>query len=922
MQKFTLLRRLSVVVCLLMLAMGIYAQTNVANCTDNVPSTERIEISPEMQAYINHLMGLDQKKSAQSTASGMHKVNASSWSYPTSTPANPFGGGNGTEANPYLISTPQHLANLAYMVNNGNTYSGKYFKMTDDIVLNTGVLADDGSLNSGSFKQWIPIGGIYDGSNFSLVVNHPFKGTFNGAKHFVSGLYWNNDSYGQIALFGATEDASIINIGIKDSYVYAGGSVGGIVGAGQGILNMKGCFNEGTIIGYSSYVGGLIGRCQGYLYMESCYNSGPITGQGGSWLDTNGNVVGGLIGGTAATGTDTYYAEISYCYNTGNVYCGNNTVGGIIGFSSINTVVSNCYNTGYISNASGSAKGAITGGNYGIVDNCYYSSDCGAGEGSNAGTSNTSSLPGSAFENGTVLGLIDPEGEHFVAGPDGKPVLDGVGEGGLVAYTYETEGIVPEKTQTWTSWTSTNHSDNSTSENTINFAANTGSQLSFDWWVDSETDYDYLFVFLDGSQIVKESDNKSGTYSKTFSSAGNHTLYMYYEKDGSRSQGTDQGSVTNIKLYTPTHEGLIEESVSLPSRSGEVFGDWTSTNKEQESTDSKTIQFTSLAGDKLTFDWETSSEIDADFLNIYLDGTPIVYEQSGNGTSGSINQTLSAGNHELYMEYVKDDAKSRYNDEVYVRNIKLVYAVTKHTFETLSWTDGSFYKIAVVNQFSADAFTYTRTFNNTNWQALYVPFSMNYEDWADDFEVAEINDVHQWDDDDDGNIDRTALEVVKVKSGSIMPNMPYLIKAKTTGEKAITLNNATLYPTEEISIDCSSIKMLFTFTGSYSTISGSTMMSNEYYALGDGKLQQAASAENALKAMRWYMGVTDRYGAPVSMNLIQIYVDGEEEWDDTGTTIKNVVDTTDEQIYDLSGRRVEKTGKGLYIMNGKKIYVK
>ena len=35
--------------------------------------------------------------------------------------------------------------------------------------------------------------------------------------------------------------------------------------------------------------------------------------------------------------------------------------------------------------------------------------------------------------------------------------------------------------------------------------------------------------------------------------------------------------------------------------------------------------------------------------------------------------------------------------------------------------------------------TYTRAFNNTNWQALYVPFSMSYDDWRDDFDVAEIN---------------------------------------------------------------------------------------------------------------------------------------------------------------------------------------
>ena len=50
--------------------------------------------------------------------------------------------------------------------------------------------------------------------------------------------------------------------------------------------------------------------------------------------------------------------------------------------------------------------------------------------------------------------------------------------------------------------------------------------------------------------------------------------------------------------------------------------------------------------------------------------------------------------------------------------------------------------------------TYTRNFSNTKWQALYVPFEMSYNDWSADFEVARLNDVHQWDDDEDGLINR------------------------------------------------------------------------------------------------------------------------------------------------------------------------
>ena len=68
-----------------------------------------------------------------------------------------------------------------------------------------------------------------------------------------------------------------------------------------------------------------------------------------------------------------------------------------------------------------------------------------------------------------------------------------------------------------------------------------------------------------------------------------------------------------------------------------------------------------------------------------------------------------------------------------------------------------------------------------------------------------INDVHQFDDDDNGTIDRTVVEQIRKKGGVLEANYPYIVKAKTTGKKIITVNNAILYPTVENSIDCSSV---------------------------------------------------------------------------------------------------------------------
>ena len=219
-----------------------------------------------------------------------------------------------------------------------------------------------------------------------------------------------------------------------------------------------------------------------------------------------------------------------------------------------------------------------------------------------------------------------------------------------------------------------------------------------------------------------------------------------------------------------------------------------------------------------------------------------------------------------------------------------------------------------------DEICYTRTFSNTEWQALYVPFEMTYADWQADFEMARLNDVHQWDDDDDGTIDRTELEAVKMKSGKTEANTPYLIRAKSTGEKTITLTNTTLYKAEENSFDVSSWNTKFTFTGTYSGVSGTDMFTNGYYAMGGGRLHQAESSAYDLSPMRWYMKVTDRNGIPKSLGEVKVML---FDTTDGISPTENAEKTENTEVYDLSGRRTDKpTKKGIYIRNGRKMIVR
>lgn len=215
-----------------------------------------------------------------------------------------------------------------------------------------------------------------------------------------------------------------------------------------------------------------------------------------------------------------------------------------------------------------------------------------------------------------------------------------------------------------------------------------------------------------------------------------------------------------------------------------------------------------------------------------------------------------------------------------------------------------------------DNLTYTRTFNNTNWQALYVPFEIPYENIKDDFEVAYINDTRQYDRDDDGVKEETVIEAFKITSGTLEANYPYLIRAKEAGEKTITVTDAILYATEENSIDCSSVYDKYTFTGTYSRMSSTELTG--CYALSGGVWQPIAEGAT-LGAFRFYLQVESRSGSAQAAQSIKMRVIGEET-DDEATSIDEVESADNEPIvYDLAGRRVANPTKGVYIVNGKKV---
>ena len=221
--------------------------------------------------------------------------------------------------------------------------------------------------------------------------------------------------------------------------------------------------------------------------------------------------------------------------------------------------------------------------------------------------------------------------------------------------------------------------------------------------------------------------------------------------------------------------------------------------------------------------------------------------------------------------------------------------------------------------------SFTRNFGGY-WESICIPFSLEYKDWKDDFEVARINAVRQYDDNDDGNIDRTVLEFVKMKNDDsvIYPNTPYLIKAKTWGNKTLSVEKTTVYESAENSIECSTTTEKFIFTGLYENMSLLQKASGKYYVMDKGNLSKITTLSD-IGPYRWYMKRENRNSAYGINNNntakeISIRVVGEET-----TGVANIHHLSPNiQIFDINGRKVnEKALKpGIYIKNGRKFVVK
>ena len=275
-----------------------------------------------------------------------------------------FAFGDGTENNPYLISTGEELAYLAEQVNAGTTYQGSYFQIAADIDLNG--------------ENWTPIGdtdssfmGIIDGAGHTIanaiisitnennsVETYGIFGTIGGGstETIIKNIEFNNiqvdfnvtrtissNSYGYkigIVAGAIYNNAQIKNVSVKNSQIIHNGTI---------TAAYRSTFRNTTYYAPMLFIGGIAGdvvysssnnSTSGTYSIDYCFSD----------VDISLNVI------TSSTG---WYTGS----NTTPILClGQVNIGGIVGrIKSQNTWPTNCLYTGTITATDASSTNGLVG---------------------------------------------------------------------------------------------------------------------------------------------------------------------------------------------------------------------------------------------------------------------------------------------------------------------------------------------------------------------------------------------------------------------------------------------------------------------------------------------------------------------------------------------------------------------------------
>lgn len=213
-----------------------------------------------------------------------------------------------------------------------------------------------------------------------------------------------------------------------------------------------------------------------------------------------------------------------------------------------------------------------------------------------------------------------------------------------------------------------------------------------------------------------------------------------------------------------------------------------------------------------------------------------------------------------------------------------------------------------------------RTLKANQWNTICFPFAMTeaqvYEAFGEDVQVAEFIEYESTD--DFASINVIFDEALLAEDG-LMANYPYIIKtSKNITEFMVT---SVIEPDEE--------NALVEFTNGkggtrkevygtfYGTLKAGGKVPAKSLFLNGGNFWYSTGQSN-IKAFRGYFEFVNVLASlETATSNVKMFFRGET------TGIKDVtVETANDDMYDLQGRRIVNLDKGVYIKNGKKVVIK
>ncbi|MBU0475420.1 MAG: T9SS type A sorting domain-containing protein [Bacteroidetes bacterium] len=244
--------------------------------------------------------------------------------------------GNGTESNPYQISSPDDLLYLSLHSNDWDKHFAQVSHITFDAdPNNVDWDLDEDPEDLDDYVGFKPIGNA----------TTPFTGVYDGYAHYIANLFINRAIEDFVGFFGYTNGATIEKLGLHNVNIYG-----------------------------SRYIGALVGRALSSSISES-YNTGSVESN-----VATGDYIGGFVGVNSTS-------SITNCYSRASVTGGDDYAGGLVGLNNSSSTIDKCYSTGLVTGDQ--SLGGLVGSNSATVTNSFWDTQTSGQATSSGGTGKT-----------------------------------------------------------------------------------------------------------------------------------------------------------------------------------------------------------------------------------------------------------------------------------------------------------------------------------------------------------------------------------------------------------------------------------------------------------------------------------------------------------------------------------------------------